>query len=510
MLYTGDFSPIINGEIDTDTFVTDTGTLLFHFITGFKTETDGQLRFPSLAIVRNRFEKTIDIPDPDPADSVEALAYEVRSERFRSKVSEIAHELSLSAEHSEGLAQTVTTAVAQLKKELEPTQRSNHKSLARDAPQILEDYAEGNILPEGMPWPWPSMTKETRGIRAKEFTVIAGRPKSRKTFTAIAVAAHMVKNANARVLFISPEMPPEQILLRYMATHAGLRYREFKNANLQHAEEIRLVEAVKTYGIGMSEDEDAYSLRLSENLGVHEHSLPSFDVVQGTNQTVSWIESQIEIFKPDLVIADSFYRLKQDGGRKNDADWKVVTAISRQLKDLAMSAGVAIIGTHQLNRDAEGKVGTTGNLALADAVGQDADLILRVVTGKIDDIEQSAILVLDGREVPFDGVMINNQPCVNFSEIGLITSKKQVLELMQDEEDREEEEEAQNRKSRRRKGKKTPHKGAGTSGGLEATSPIDEYDSIEEYEEAMAKKAKKAKDSKVRERLGFKGIENDE
>ena len=73
------------------------------------------------------------------------------------------------------------------------------------------------------------------------------------------------------------------------------------------------------------------------------------------------------------------------------------------------------------------------NVALADAIGQDADAIFRVVTGKIEGDDRSAIVTLGAREVPFDGILINNKPCWDMGEIGVITNMKQVKALMEKE-----------------------------------------------------------------------------
>ncbi len=453
MLHTGDFSPVINGDINKDTFTTESGKLLFTFITTFRGETGGAVKFPTLGIVRSRFAKSaIELPTPEPSDSIAALTHEVRAERFRTNVSEVAHDLAMSAEEPDGLSQAVENAITKLKKELLPIQHSKKASLSDDFHDVLDDYDCGAIVLDGLDYPWPSMTKATKGIHRKEFIVIAGRPKSRKTFTALAVAAHAVKTLNARVLFISPEMPPKQVLLRFIASLCGLRYTEFKDAALDETEEIRLLEAARRYGRLSNETEEQYSMRLLEN--TNNSSVPLFEVIQGTNKTVSWIESQIEIYRPDIVVVDSFYRLRVNQGRKNDSDWKVMTQISRELKDLAMDMNVSIIGTHQMNRGAEGKVGGLGNLALADAVSQDADLIIRVVTGKIDGAESSALVVLGGREVPFDGILINNRPCFDFSERGLITSRKQVEQLMaKDDEDEEEDEKKKKTKAKKKAAK---------------------------------------------------------
>lgn len=454
MLHEGDFTPLSNGDIEKSTFLTDNGKSLYTFLTTFRAETGGRIRFPTLAIVQHRYRNAaVKLPDPDPTAPIAALVHQVRQEKFRADITTMSHELSMiAANTTEDPVPLVEAVSAQLKASLLPTQKARHASLAKDIGDVIDDYVCGNILPDGLPWPWPTFTGATKGIHAKEFWVIAGRPKSRKTFVALAVAAEAVREHHARVLFFTPEMPPRQILLRFIALLCKLHYRDFKDTALDVAQEVRLAEAAELYGKLLSESDKQFGLRMSEKWGVPAISLPSFDVIQSTGKTVAWIEAQIEVYRPDLVIVDSFYRQKAEGAGKNDPGWKVVTGISRSLKDLAMDAGIAIIGTHQMNRDAEGKVGSIANLALADAVGQDADGVMRVITGKLDGEEVSALINLGGREVPFDGVLINNKPCYDFSEIGPLTGHKIAKQLMMTEEEAAEEAEADKQKAKKRAG----------------------------------------------------------
>lgn len=457
MLARQDFGPIRRGEIDLDQMVTTDGATVLNFILQYRHTTGGAARFPTLEVVRNRFHDTgIELPNPaPPAADLGALVFETRLQRLRGDLkatSTVLDQLSTSDEPLEGLS----SVIKDLRRTAEDIQKARHVGLKDIFQDIIADYDAGVLLPQGIPWPWQSLTDVTKGLQRKEFSVIAGRPKSRKTFVALCVAAHAFLYSNARVLFVSPEMPARQVILRFIAFIAMIRYTEFKSAALSEAEFDRLLEVAEQYGRLMEESEDDYSFRLHSALGLEDGCLPpSFDVIQGTNKTVSWIEAQIEVFQPDIVIVDSFYRLKHEGGRARDADWKQVTGISRALKDLCMEANVALIGTHQMNRESEGKIGSVGNLALADAVGQDADLIMRVITGKMNGIDHSALVVLGGREVPFDGVLIRNQPCFDFEEVGPITNKATVMGLMKQEDEEEGEEEAKKHKKKTSKRKRS-------------------------------------------------------
>ncbi len=458
MLERQDFGPIRRGEISIDHMVTTDGATILNFILQYKHQTGGAARYPSLETVRNRFEHTgVELPEAaGPSIELGGLVFETRLQKMRGDLRATSTLLDQLAE-SENPLDGLGTILKDLRRTGEEIQKARHLSLKDGFPEVIADYAAGAILPDGIPWPWPSLTQVTKGIQRKEFAVIAGRPKSRKTFVALCIAAEAFLYSNARVLFVSPEMPTKQVLLRFIAFIAMVRYMEFKSTELSEAEMDRLLDLAEQYGRTQNEDDDEYSFRLHSALNLNEGVLPpSFDVIQGTNKPVSWIEAQIEVFQPDIVVVDSFYRLKHEGGRARDADWKQVTGISRALKDLSMEMNVAVLGTHQMNRDSEGKIGSVGNLALADAVGQDADLIMRVITGKRDGIDHSALVVLGGREVPFDGVLIRNQPCFDFAEVGPITSKKTVMDLMAKEEEEEAKEE--NERMRGKRSNKTKKK----------------------------------------------------
>lgn len=444
MLFNGDFSPIVKGDITEEHFETDSGKVLYSFIRGYAKSTNGAARWPSLSIVRGRFKNSaIELPDPEPGENVDNLAHETILEHFRAKVRAASVEFEQVSSSSSDPYNDVIPVLNKLRKATEVIERSQHVSLASGLPTVFNNYHNGTILPNGIPYPWDSLTKATKGMQRKEFIVLAGRPKSRKTFTALRIGVHAVKFHHARVLLFSPEMPAHQMLLRVIAHFCDLRYTEFKDGAgaMDQAEEMRLLEAAQAYGIFDGEDEDDQLSRLQCTFpGMPVGARPSFDIVQSTGRDVSWMEAQISLYRPDIVICDSFYRQRADGAKRNDTDWKVVSALSREMKDLFMSTNVAGIGTHQLNRGAEKSVGDLSNLGLADAIGQDADAIYRVVTGKINGEDVSAILNLGGREVPFAGIMINNRPCYDYEERGIITSNKQVEQLMQQEEAAEAEE----------------------------------------------------------------------
>lgn len=446
MLYTGDFSPLAHGEITEDTCTLDQAKALYNYVTSYSYATNHAAKYPSLSIVQAAFPH-ITIPAPDPGDTVGALAYEVRLNKLRADIKTMSTDLEVVAKMPDPLGE-LDKASAKLRKMSEPLRRSKHMSLKKTIQGFIAEYADGNVLPDGIRWPWPALQKATRGQHRKEAYFFAGRPKSRKTFTASEVAVRDFIDEGERVLFFTPEMPPRQIMLRGIASMAKIRYTEFKNGELDDAEVARLCEIGEMFGELENEDDDAYSFRMTRALAERfpGKPVPSFDVLQSTGRDVAWMRTQVEIFQPSVVVCDSFYR-QDSGGKKYDSDWKAVAGVSRLIKDMAMECNVVLIGTIQLNRDAESKIGSLANVALSDAIGQDGDIIFRVVTGQIGGEDRSALVVLGGRELPFEGILINNKPCWDMTEIGPITNKKQVLDLMA-KEDSEDEAEGGGRKGK--------------------------------------------------------------
>lgn len=459
MLEQQNFTPLIKGEIVEDHFSHPDAQSLFHFIATYRHTTGGAAKFPTLSIVKNRFEGSgVQIPDPELGAELSALVYETQLQKLRGDIQGVSielDELSVSGDPVDGLMEYAST-IRQLASNIHPTE---HISVKNSVMGVVEDYDEGNIRPEGVPYVWPTMQQHLKGMHSGEFYVFAGRPKSRKTFTVLCAMVHAFMEHGQRVLIITPEMPPRQILLRVLSFMAKLRYSEFKDSELNDDELQRFIEVAETFGAKTkwnkdsivneeTEDDDAYAMRLNSHMDIPEgHLPPSLDIVQGTGKSVAWIEGQIEIYNPDIVFVDSFYRLKPEGGRKNDSEWRAITGVSRSMKDMAMERKVAVVGTYQMNRAAEDKIGSLANLALADAIGQDADLICRVITGQINGEDHSALVVLGGREAPFDGVLIKNKPCFDFSEVCPITNFQIVKDLMirEDEEAKEE--------AKRKKGK---------------------------------------------------------
>lgn len=441
MIKTGDISPIHRGEFRRE-HCTDTGSeSLFDFLAHYRQMTGGLGHVPAMSVVKERFPHLL-LPETSEVIDLPALVYEARSYKTRLRIQSLASKLVSAIEATDpiGELRVVRSEFDDIMRDASAARDLSFDEVALD---ILDDYSLKQILKEGLPWPWPSLHEATQGIHAGEFYIIAGRPKSRKTFIALYIAAYLMKYHKMRVLFISPEMPARQIMLRFIAFLAEVHYAPFKRGELTQGEEDSLfatisglVDAMR----GVLHENTVENAEYSEpNIYTAPGGEGAFIVTKATGQPVTFVESKIKEHRPHIVIVDSFYRLGVAGGKTYDSDWKVITVVSRLLKDMAMANEVALIGTHQLNRGADDKIGSMANLGYADAIGQDCDAAFRVITARRSQGDKSAIVALGARETPFEGVIINNEPCSDFSEVEpLLPGNRKKLLAMLAEEDADE------------------------------------------------------------------------
>lgn len=477
MIKLGDLGPIHRGEFRKE-HCTDAGSeTLFDFLVNYRRITDGNGRVPSFSVIKERFPH-LTLPEPAEVVDLPGLVYEARVFKTKLRVQSLTDKMVSALEAVDPLAElrTVRVEFDEIMKDAASSRDMSFKDVALD---ILDDYMAKDILKQGIAWPWKSLNEATSGMHRGEFYIIAGRPKSRKTFVALFIAAFLVRVCKLKVLFISPEMPAKQVMLRFMAFIAMVHYSDFKKGQLNETEEFELyniiIALVDAMNGTIESMEDENSEFVQDAVTSEPGAEGAFIVSKATGQPVTFIESKIKEHNPDVVIVDSFYRLNAAGSKTYDVDWKVITNVSRHLKDIAMEHNVVLIGTHQLNREAEKTVGSLANLAMADAFAQDCDLALRVITAKRKTGDRSALVVLGGRETDCEGVFIHNEPCNNFSEIEPILpgTKRKLLDMLTEEEELEKaaEEEAKKEADKKRAENASPPGFRGAMGKKLASKP---------------------------------------
>lgn len=282
------------------------------------------------------------------------------------------------------------------------------------ADELIREYdavknAEGVI---GVPWPWKELNERTGGMKDEDFILIYGRLKSMKSFMAILVGVYAYMLYKRRVMFYTAEMSPMLVAKRAAACVCGLNYDKVRRATLSPGKEEAFKQEIRSLA-----QED----RAAAKHGVE----PAFMIASDKDDPrgvggIGHVEAKAEEFEPDLIIVDSFYRMRDDRSGRVDYDWKVQAALSQDLKSMAQRLQVPVIGVTQANRKSDKMSMQEGmeDVAFADAGGQETDFGLRIVKGRKNPEFAYAhdiyAIVAAAREMEQSGFRLSFKPFVRY------------------------------------------------------------------------------------------------
>ncbi len=239
------------------------------------------------------------------------------------------------------------------------------------------------------------MNEATYGIQKKNWIVVYGRPKTGKTTILIGMAAYIYRNFNKRIILFNFEDTEVDLLKLFACFCINVDYGSAFGGRLNPADKQRYYAFSRSLKDAEVPDEKGYK--------------KAFIVEQCMGANVAHLKAKIEEYKADIAIINGAYLLK-DGSRKTmDMDWKVITNISRSVKQLAREMDIPIFGVCQENQD--------GKVAYADAFNQDADLVLNIESVLLADKQRIAKLqikyIRTGIPCTFH---INSKPGLEISE----------------------------------------------------------------------------------------------
>jgi replicative DNA helicase len=258
----------------------------------------------------------------------------------------------------------------------------------------------------GIPWPWEIVNDETQGLQGGQFIILFGRPGQMKTWVGLAIGSHAYLAAKQRVLVISMEMKGIDIQRRAASVCARVDYQKWRKAQLQPYDRERLFQWLQ-----FLKDAEHHA-----GDGIHH---PAFLATSGIGGGIGMVRSKIYEFKPDLVIVDGLYRMKDDRTKVRSIDWKNVTNVVQDLNETAKQLDIPIIGITQANRAAaksSPKDADVSELAFADALGQECDMAIRVKKDRDPQTHESEIIMSfpKSREYEVENVVIHGLPGINF------------------------------------------------------------------------------------------------
>jgi replicative DNA helicase len=233
----------------------------------------------------------------------------------------------------------------------------------------------------GVPWPWKCLTDDTLGKKPQEFYVFYGRMKSMKTWVMLKCAADDFAEHGQRVMIWSREMSKKSLMLRLASIFGGVDYQLLKNGRLPKAVRERAFEKLRD----MEQAERACQLAAEEGRTYVNINGRDLKVFCGPDapKSLEELRSRVESEKPEVLYVDSFYHLTTAQAGANTQRWSRVTILAEGLKALALDLDIPVIATAQANREGEKTHGSTmSDIADADAIAREADLVIRVIMKK--------------------------------------------------------------------------------------------------------------------------------
>lgn len=411
------FQALVHNKITEEYFFDAQAKDLFTFLRDYHRHYNGTPDFDNMQHYRPQFPYQRGI-----MDSIDGMCEQVRQVKIRVDMLNLSEELRAAADAN-------PRAALDKMREASITMANEHviskDMLASEAAQVLADRyqlskASGGII--GIPWPWPCLSVETRGIQNGHFILIYGRPKHGKTWTAVFAAAHALVYAKARVLFYSMEMQTDEILERIVCAMASVDYDALYKGLLDTQDPVAF-QRVQQAQDWLRQTRDYAKFNNDPYIT---DLLATCDSEEGGGGITS-LRAKIREFRPNLVVVDGIYLMKDDRGGPRSAKWDAMTNISRDLKKTAQMFDVPIIGVTQGNRlaDKDHKNADLREIGYADAPGQDADLILRIDKKKNADTHETELYITivgfrhgSGK---LDAFSIHFNPCSDFSFHNIIT-----------------------------------------------------------------------------------------
>ena len=223
---------------------------------------------------------------------------------------------------------------------------------------------------KGIPIGFPSLDITTNGIRPGQLmVVIAGVKEGKSTF--LLNAAYHASILGYKVLYVSVEMPKEQIERRYDSRDSGLSYSRIRDGRLSPDEERIYKECITRQ---KNRPGKFYTL------DAHQCSTP-------------YLKSKLMSFpyKFDLVVVDYLTLLQSaKAGSSSREMWQTVGDITYEVRDIARELNIPIITAAQANRDgmkeSKYKYGVE-NIGLSHLISAHADTLISLRLVDRDELE---------------------------------------------------------------------------------------------------------------------------
>lgn len=265
------------------------------------------------------------------------------------------------------------------------------------------DEKATNTASRGLSTGYPSLDESLGGMRPGQQIIVGARPGAGKTAIGLNIASNVIASGNA-VLFVSAEMPAEQIAERLLSSRSNISMSRIATGRLIQGDAERITEVVYNQGL------------IREPLMVDD----------GSEQTVARIRAvmrwAVRTKDAKLAVIDYLQLLAPENPKDNRV--QQVGTLARRLKQLARDCEIPVIVLCQLNREVEGREGGKPRLADLRESGEieahaDIVLLLHTQPGQAEEAEvwNSDIIVAKHRNGAIGTCRMQyRRPLVRFEE----------------------------------------------------------------------------------------------
>lgn len=196
--------------------------------------------------------------------------------------------------------------------------------IGKNALQRFEDYQQSKLTGgmTGYSLGIMPIDKQTGGMKDVDLFTFLGKSGLGKTWMLCMIASKLIR-ADYKVLFLTKEMSPNQIMKRMDAIMANISYSKFKKGTLSPA------------------DEEQYRIYLEQYAPKYADKLSIEMVLNGVNECVA----KVDAYQPDVVLIDGGYLMAEGA---DPEDWKAVLSVWKALKVMALGRKIPVVVTSQL------------------------------------------------------------------------------------------------------------------------------------------------------------------
>jgi hypothetical protein len=409
----GDLQKVLDEGVRLEDFKTEDGRMVLKYLLKFWRNKRTAGNVPTREMVEKRFP-TVDLPRENRLN-LDAVLAEFKDHHVRAELKVLSDHIVDNINKPDQLLVDIQNTVGDLARTRRVTQDLILSQSISSAIDRYESHRDQDGY-QGIPYPWDVLNKETQGMQTSEFILFYGRPKSLKTWVLLKIATHAYDFSSRRVLVYTREMTPEQMIDRSICLLIGAPYRAYKQGTLAEIpvpEGGTMEERFYATAETMSQDEDTCALET----GFRKTLIITSDRTDPRGGGVLGLRKKVEDHKPDLVCVDAMYLMRNDRKNTRSVKWDDQSAITQDVKEIALDFKIPVIGTTQANRPSEEARGKSmANIAFADSYGMDCDLAVEInkKSTRNPEVNELALAITGAREINMTGFAIHGNAASDF------------------------------------------------------------------------------------------------